>query len=261
MQVDDQSFLQALEAIRGTNSIDHLNTLLRCLTDVFGVENFAYHARFVPGHVAEEPLLLVTYENHWIRRYISEDYFRVDPVEVTAGNYLGLIDWEILKETSRDAGEFFRNAERFGVGRSGVSFAVGNRFGGRGLFSVTSNETGPTWNQLKKSNLHRFFQLANALHKRTTELARGQSTYRFVPLTRREQFFLTLYIQGHEPKQICWLASVSETTVRDAFKAVCKKLGATNTRHAGYLALSLGIIPASKVLMSSKGHQSRLSRR
>ena len=64
--------------------MDELSSVLFGLRNESGLVHLVYHAAFVPAFDKANPLLLLTYDDAWVKRYVERDYFRIDPL-VLAG--------------------------------------------------------------------------------------------------------------------------------------------------------------------------------
>ena len=63
----------ALTAIDRAAGMEALSNLL-AVRDECGLAHLVYHAVHVPGS-KPNPLLLLTYDDSWVRRYVAQDYF------------------------------------------------------------------------------------------------------------------------------------------------------------------------------------------
>jgi Autoinducer binding domain len=80
-------FEQARGAIERADSVDKLSAVLVDLRNESGLAHLVYHAAHVPAFNKSNPLLLLTYDDAWVKRYVERDYFSIDPV-VLAGRKL-----------------------------------------------------------------------------------------------------------------------------------------------------------------------------
>ena len=71
---------QALTAIERAKSVAELSAMLFDWRNESGVAHLVYHAVHVPVSEKPNPLLLPTYDEVWVKRYVERDYFQIDPV-------------------------------------------------------------------------------------------------------------------------------------------------------------------------------------
>ncbi|MFF0949552.1 autoinducer binding domain-containing protein [Rhizobium leguminosarum] len=247
----DQNILQeALGCVRNLHEIGHLSAIVHQLRTLVGAANLAYQALFIPGRVADDRLIAATYSDKWKKLYLSKNYLRTDPIEIAARKASQPMDWSHLRSASEEAASFFAEAERHGVGNNGVSIPLVDTQAGRALFSITSNLEGDDWAAFKARALPSLIQIGKAIQLRTAEIEvkPATGTLRSSALTAKETDYLALYVGGYEIKQIGDMRSVSGTAVRAALNSATEKLDARGPRHAGYLAIALGIIPTSMIM-------------
>lgn len=248
MPADQHILQEALDCVRNLREIGHLSAIVHQLRTLVGAANLAYQALFIPGRVADHRLIAATYSDKWKKLYLSKNYFRTDPIEIAARKTSLPLDWNLLRSASKETASFFAEAERYGVGNNGVSIPLVDTQAGRALFSVTSNLEGDDWAAFKARALPSLIQIGKAIQLRTAEIEVKPTARTFSALTAKETDYLALYVGGFEIKQIGDMHSVSGTAVRAALNSVTEKLNARGPRHAGYLAIALGIIPTSMVV-------------
>jgi Autoinducer binding domain len=62
-------------AIRRAKGMSDLSALLREWRDGSGLSHLVYHAVHVPACDRPNPVLLLTYDEAWVKRYVAQDYF------------------------------------------------------------------------------------------------------------------------------------------------------------------------------------------
>ena len=82
---------------------------------------------------------VLTYDPGWIARYKDNDYFKIDPVVICGTKSFLPLDWSHLDRESAVARGFFAEADRFDVGRQGITLPVRGAGGERALFTITAN--------------------------------------------------------------------------------------------------------------------------
>ncbi|WP_204269912.1 autoinducer binding domain-containing protein, partial [Klebsiella michiganensis] len=69
-------FEPAIVAIERARTLAQLSAILAEWRDASGLANIVYHATHVPAVARPNPVLLLTYDEAWVKRYIALDYFR-----------------------------------------------------------------------------------------------------------------------------------------------------------------------------------------
>jgi hypothetical protein len=185
---------------RAKNGAD-LSATLAEWRDRCGLAHIVYHAAHVPACDKPDPVLLPTYDDAWVKRYIAEDYFRIDPVVLAGRNGFLPIDWMNVERETPAARHFFAEAESHGVGRHGFTLPIRGPHGERALFTITSNETDHYWHKWRYTHLRDFHLLAHYLHDRAMRLA-GLRPVSARALSRRERQCLQGVTAGRTPQQI-----------------------------------------------------------
>ena len=130
---------QALTAIERAKSMDGLASILVDWRSESGVAHLVYHATHVPSCEQPNPVLLLTYDDAWVKRYVEQSYFSIDPVVIAGRHAVLPIDWMTVEHATPEARHFFAEAESFGVGRHGFTLPIRGPAAERALFTVTTN--------------------------------------------------------------------------------------------------------------------------
>jgi DNA-binding CsgD family transcriptional regulator len=236
-------FDEARQAIERARSIAELSAVLHDWRDESGLTHLVYHAAFVPAFEKSNALLLLTYADAWVKRYVERDYFRIDPV-VHAGNKGFLpIDWLTVEHHTKEARHFFAEAESHGVGRHGFTLPIRGPAGERALFTINANVTDEHWHQWRFSYLRDVHLLAQYFHDRAMRLAGLRDEHVLRPLAPREKLCLENVINGLAPGQIAAALGLSLSAVHAYLRAARLKLECATIEQAIAKAIHLDIIP------------------
>jgi hypothetical protein len=115
---------QALAAIERAKSVAELSAMLFDWRNESGVAHLVYHAVDVPVSGKPNPLLLPTYDESWVKRYLERDYFQIDPIFRAGRKGFLPIDWLTVEHDTADARHFFAEARSYGVGRHGFTLPI-----------------------------------------------------------------------------------------------------------------------------------------
>lgn len=239
---DQYRFGAVLETISKASSLFDMSTELANIRDIYGLANVVYHAVRIPRNEQRNPILLLTYDQSWVSRYIERDYFDLDPVVLNGRNGFLPIDWKEVDRTSPYARYFFAEADRYGVGRNGLTLPIRGVNGERALFTVTSNCSDRDWSALRLTCLRDFQMIGHYVHDRSVQIAglrRGLPARR---PSRRELQCLEAFSRGSPPKRIAADLGVSESAVRLYLHSIRRKLECTTVPQAIGVALDLELI-------------------
>lgn len=237
------SQLQAtVEKLARTSTLEELRELIGAMRDAYGLAHVVYHAIHLPGTGDPNPILLLTYEPDWVRRYTERNYFRIDPVVACGRCGFLPLDWTDVDRGPPDALRFFKEAESYGVGRNGLTIPIRGPAGERALLSITSNMPARSWRDLRLEYMREFQFIAPFLHDQAVRLAGLRLPTLRRQLSPRESETLQLTACGFAPKQIAADLHLSATAVRLYLQSARLKLECSTLNQAIAKAVSLEII-------------------
>jgi DNA-binding CsgD family transcriptional regulator len=229
-----EDFLEDLQAAR---SLDDVQAHLFGLRDFLEVEHLVYHCLDASGNKYGA----MTYDAPWIRRYIEQDYARVDPVVQGTYQRFHPVDWKQLDWSGKAQRAFLGEALATGVGNQGLSVPIRGPNGQFALFSVNSTETDEVWAQYRAEKLNTLILAAHYINQRALELE-SDAHPPSKPLSPRESDALTLLANGMNRSQASEKLGISEHTLRVYIESARFKLGAANATHAVARAMVRGLI-------------------
>jgi DNA-binding CsgD family transcriptional regulator len=237
-------FEETCEKIARTTTLEDLTAVLADIRNDYGLAHIVYHAVHLPRTEKPNPILLLTYDPEWVRRYTARDYFRIDPVVQRGCDEFLPLDWTDLDQVSAETRLFFREADRFGVGRNGMTLPIRGPGGERALLSITSNASPDAWNKSRLIYMREFMLIAHFLHDRAVRLTALRAPGIKRHLSARERETLQLAARGFAPKQIAADLHVSPTAVRLYLQGARSKLECATLTQGIIKAVSLDIIQA-----------------
>jgi DNA-binding CsgD family transcriptional regulator len=235
-------FEQARREIERAASVEELSAVLVGLRDESGLAHLVYHAAHVPAFEKVNPLLVLTYDDAWVKRYVERDYFRIDPVVLAGQKSFLPIDWLTVEHSSKEARHFFSEAESYGVGRHGFTLPIRGPAGERALFTITTNATDEHWHRWRFSHLRDFHLLAHYFHDRAMRLAGLRYDHVMRPLSPREKQCLERLVQGQVPGQIADALGLSVSAVHAYLRTARRKLECATIEQAIAKAIRLDIV-------------------
>jgi DNA-binding CsgD family transcriptional regulator len=235
-------FGEAHQAIDKAASGDEWFGVLRGLRDESGLAHLVYHATFVPALDKANALLMPTYDETWVQRYIAHDYFSIDPVLLAGRRGFLPIDWLTVDRSSKEARHLFAEAESHGVGRHGFTLPIRGPAGERALFTITTNATDEHWHRWRFSHLRDFHLLAHYFHDRAMRLANLRPVDAMRPLSPRERQCLEHLLRGQAPGQVANALDLSVSAVHAYLRAARRKLECATIEQAIAKAIRLDLI-------------------
>lgn len=221
-------------------SLDEMKSTLLDIREECGFANVVYHASRIPGCEQPNPILLLSYEEGWVKKYINENYFDIDPV--IEQSYMGTlaVDWSELDMSKSSARHLFKEADRYGVGRNGVTIPIRGPNGERALFTATSNLSPREWAERKQSYIRTCHLIAHFFHARAVHLSGFRTD---IPkLSSRERQCMKLVALGHHAKVISHELGISESAVRLYTRSARHKLRCATLAEGAVRATQLELI-------------------
>lgn len=225
----------------------HEGSVEKFLTDIqrdFGVLHVVYHGASLRTLTDRAPYLKLTYPDSWVSHYVSQGYFKIDPVVLAADNCAAPYNWDDLDWSAPKVAAFKKLSEEYGVGRTGVTVPIKGRHGEESLFSVSSNLGKQEWRMYLHEALPDLELVAKAVHEKVIEIEDVELETSVRPLSKRELDALRLASEGLTGAQIAEEMGIGERTVRDHLERAGIKLEASNRTHAVSRAIGRGLIPA-----------------
>ena len=239
---DDDRYEEIVTQIGAANSLAQMQDVAAGICSAYHLANIAYHAVYLPGAQIFNPILVLTYEPEWIERYKNNDYFKIDPVVESGTKGFLPLDWAHLDRDNDVARVFFAEADRFAVGRQGMTWPVRGVGGERALFTITANMSVPEWEERRVSYKREFQMIAHYMHDRIVEISGYRDAKPKPSLSRREVACLELAAQGATPKQTGAKLKISDRAVRLFLSSACTKLNCANTQQTIGKMVSLDML-------------------
>ena len=228
----------AIEAVAAARGMERTVEAVR---DAFGMKHLSYLAARYGSQPEKDPYVRSTYPALWVARYLLKRYWRVDPIMREGFRRAAPFDWRDIDRSAPRVAAFFEDAARFNVGRNGLLVPLTTRHAQRGILSISSDLTGPAWDDYKAAFLRDFIEVGAALHRRGVRALFGD----VAPpprLSPREREVLRWVAEGKEVPDIAIITALSEHTVRTYLKSARIKLGCGTKTQAAVKAVRLSLL-------------------
>src|SRR5574337_885254 len=145
--------INCTEAIFDDCGAAELVDTLKDIAIQIGVRHIA-QLRFSKDKSPDSSVLtaVVTYSREWQARYFLKQYILIDPIVVFGRTAVCPFDWQDLS-FSEPAAVLFADAEKFGVGRNGLSIPIRTRPNMISLVSFSSDSPRDEWEDFKSRNM------------------------------------------------------------------------------------------------------------
>jgi DNA-binding CsgD family transcriptional regulator len=234
-------FATALERIEAADSPQALRVAIASLLDLYGLSHAVYHLVRHPSVPEENPAVVFTYPGDWIQHYRAREYFRIDPVVLTASRSILPVDWDLLDLSAPRVKALFGEARDAGIGRQGLTLPIRGAAGELAMFTVTADVGEAEWRS-RRSVLVRDMQiLGHYVHIRYGALS-GWAMQEPPALSKRERECLQWAADGLTIAATADRLCLSERVVRGYLDSARHKLGCMTKPHAIARGIARGVI-------------------
>lgn len=227
------------DRLRGVRNFDDLTNAIHDFRNKFDVEHVVYHSVKSSG----EQYAALTYTDEWVKRYLEQDYARIDPVVTSCFRRFHPVDWKNLDWSKKTTRAFLREAVDAGVGQQGFSVPIRGPSGQFALFTISDRVSDERWAMFTENHMHEVILAAHYVNMKALELEKHGTDEADLPsLSPRETDALTCLALGLSRAQAADKLKISEHTLRVYIESARFKLSALNTTHAVARALSSGLL-------------------
>lgn len=232
----------SFDAMERANTSDELRVEMKKFADGLGFAHFAYALTIRAPSLKAQQYVINGFPQEWLERYLSRDYFKVDPVVQHAGASSLPMIWSDYQFGDGKSAEFWEEAKSFGL-EAGLSFAVHEQPGVTGIFSIARDKVLDLQGQDLAALIGRAQLFASLLHHAVSRVVLPTLLpEQAAALTRRELECLKLAADGKTAWEIGRILSIAERTAVFHLNNVIRKLGATNKTQAIVRAVALKLV-------------------
>lgn len=227
-----------LEDLERSDTHVGLQTIILALRGAFAVDHMVYHWVSASG----EQYGCGTYSDTWVKRYLAQDYLRIDPVIQGCFQRFHPVDWKRLDWSSKPARAFLHDALAHGLGNQGFSVPIRGPNGQFALFTINHRCDDATWAAFTENHRRQLILIAHYFNQKALDLEPDRTPAPTQSMSPREVEAITLLAMGYARAQVADIMAISENTLRAYIESARFKLGALNTVHAVARALARGLI-------------------
>jgi len=219
-------------AIGGAQTNTQLQNRCLKLCREMGLKHTIYAASTVYDDQQDDPLMLLSYPDEWVKHYFASKYQRIDPALILALSSTLPVNWTNISKKRSLVKTFFGEAREMGVGKTGMTVSVYGPTGSSALFSVTSNMSDKEWLAFSPEITSNVVYLSHLVHDRASIINGADAQFEDIPLGLMEKSCLQWIAEGLTMNDVADKLRVSERTVRMHLSSARTKLNSNNTIHA-----------------------------
>jgi DNA-binding CsgD family transcriptional regulator len=204
---------------------------LRAARDSFGVLNLSYWFLGASSDVPDRMIWFSTYDAGYMAHYMR-DY---TPLRDRAFNLcfrrLLPLDWAEARGADETVQSIHATAERYGIGRHGISIPIREPGVGDAMFSVNFECEDRHWAEVRSTLVNGMHLFAHYFHLRMKDVVAAQASSSAFDLSRREREVLQWAAEGKTAWETAQLLGVSASAVNlYAGNAMAKLRAKTKTQ-------------------------------
>jgi DNA-binding CsgD family transcriptional regulator len=210
---------------------------LSAARDRLGVLNLSYWHLGAPGQGPGEMSWFTTYDEGYQSLYRREYSPLRDGAFRACFRSLLPLDWEELRQVDETVRPIHAVAERFGIGRHGISIPIREPGAGDAMFSVNFDCEDRHWPELRKELANSVHLFAHYFHLRMKTVIASAAAQCRAGLSPREREVLRWAAEGKTAWETAQLLGVSESAVSLYMGNAMTKLGAATKTQAVAIAI------------------------
>lgn len=239
--IHQDHFQRLIDRLEGSAATSQAVAALVSYLEGIGIPHYAYLGFQGQGPSQREPFKAGAYPQAWVKEYMGDKLYAMDPVVLAATQSTVPLAWcgtSGPAEEQAHVREFFDRASSFGI-RSGYTIPIRSSIGQLAAMTYASPEPEERFKKIldeHRASLHLgAFYFHDAIERLTTPARDAQ-------LTPRERTCLMFSSQGLSAKQIARLLDISPRSVKFHQDNARVKLGAVNLKQAINTASCRGLI-------------------
>lgn len=179
----------------------------------------------------------INYPDEWLKLYVSENFYKVDPIVIENFKRFGLQYWADTYKLYKPPRKFIEASNSFGL-TDGYTIGVRNARGTEAsLFSISGSSI-----ERDKRTEECLMHIIQHIHRVMVRIAGSIPNYKKVLLSPREKEVIRWVAMGKSSWDISIIMGISERTVNFHVTSIMQKLEAVTRAHAVAIAYALRLL-------------------
>lgn len=210
---------------------------LRRARDGFGVLNLSYWFLGASSDVPDRMIWFSTYDEGYMAHYMRDYTPLRDRAFKICFRRLLPLDWAEVRAADETVEDIHSTAERYGIGRHGISIPIREPGVGDAMFSVNFDCEDRHWGEVRAALVNDIHLFAHYYHLRMRDIVSGQTSSTAFDLSRREREVLQWAAEGKTAWETAQLLGVSASAVNLYASNAMNKLRAKTKTQAVAIAV------------------------
>lgn len=212
-------------------------TFLRAARDRLGVLNLSYWFLGSSSAVPDRMSWFSTYDESYTKLYMRDYSPLKDRAFHLCFSRLLPLDWDEVRDSDETVRTIHELAERFGIGRHGISIPIREPGVGDAMFSINFDCEERHWRDVRMELAGEAHLFAHYFHQRMKRVVSAAPASASFDLSPREREVLQWAAEGKTARETARLLKVSESAVNLYAARAMSKLRARTKTHAVAIAV------------------------
>lgn len=215
---------------------------LRQAREKFNVQNLSYWFLGSSTRIPDRLTWLSTYDEQYMSIYMRDYSPLGDPAFDVCFTRLMPLDWAEIREADDTTKSIHHTAEKYGIGKQGISFPIRDPGFGEAMFSVNFECDDQHWNEVRHDLVNVFHLFGHYFHLRMKDVILGRPVTAEFDLSPREREVLKWAADGKTAWETAQVLGVSERAIRLYTENAMAKLRAKTKTQAVAIAIKNAIL-------------------
>ena len=215
---------------------------LRSARDLFGVLNLSYWFLGASNDIPDRMSWFSTYDQAYTALYLRDFSPLRDQAFRLCFQRLLPLDWAEIRDADETVARIHAVAERYGVGRHGISIPIREPGVGDAMFSINFECDDREWSGVRSGLVNDVHLFAHYFHMRMRKVIAKQAATAAFDLSPRERQVLEWAAAGKTSRETSRLLGLSESAVKLYASNAMDKLRAKTRTQAVAIAVKNNIL-------------------
>lgn len=234
-----------IDRLKGTETPEGQKAIFEQTIADAGFRYYTYNIAQATGIGAHSPVFTTSYPEEWVKHYLTENYYSIDPLVSEGPRHQLPFLWSDItqpNDLSPLQSKLYTEAADLGISR-GITIPIHGRDGEYAAINLVPDGTLREQVETLTEQRHFMHLVALYYHSHSGIHLLEQRFERPTPLlSPREQEVLTWMARGKSAWEVGCILNVTERTVNFHLENAKKKLGVTNRTHLIVKAAMDGLI-------------------
>jgi DNA-binding CsgD family transcriptional regulator len=234
-----------MDRLKGADSLDEQRRVFERTIKDQGFKFYTYNITKVAGLGDHTPVFTTSYPTEWVQRYLSENYYTIDPLVLEGPRRRLPFLWSDVAqptELTRKQGQLYSEAADLGI-LNGMTIPIHGRDGEYAAINLIPDGTLKEQKETMAVQRHAAHLIALYYHAHSgVSLLEQRLEKLTTSLTPRETEILTWIARGKSSWEVSQILSVSERTILFHIDNAKRKMGVSSRTHLVVRAAMEGLI-------------------